>query len=102
MTTNAAAKSQVELEKESQNLRDELQLALLAAEDIRVLQNKESMLRRKMEMMADHMEKLMNHLRIEAKQKARIIDNRKKTVRELSEMREICLKQQKTIESKNR
>ena len=116
-------KTKSELERESDNLRDELQVALLAAEDIRALRvkstllierlrdEKESRLRlqsrydllnRKLEMMADHMEKLMNHLRIEGKQKHKIIDNRKKISKQLQETRLICEKQQKIIESKNR
>lgn len=104
-------------------LRDELQVALLAAEDIRALRAKVSVLvvrireekekrllveenqsaiHKKLEMVTDHMEKLMNHLRIESKQKQKIIDSRRSTRRELLEMREICQRQQKIIASKNR
>ena len=119
----AVEKSKSELEKESDNLRDELQVALLAAEDIRALrvkstllierlrdekearlklQAKNELVNRKLEMMADHMEKLMNHLRIEAKQKHKIIDNRTQISKQLQEARLVCEKQQKIIESKNR
>jgi len=105
------------------NLKDELQVSLLAAEDIKALrakvstlvfrlrdekeekirlQGKEATLKRKLDMLADHLEKLMNHLRIESKQKCRVVESRRSLRKELVTMREIADRQQKIIESKNR
>lgn len=105
------------------NMKDELQVSLLAAEDIKALRakvctlvirlreekeeklrisSKHDMVSRKMEMLANHMEKLMNHLRIESKQKCRIIESRRALRKELDTMRDIAARQQKIIESKNR
>jgi hypothetical protein len=104
-------------------LRSELQVALLAAEDIRALrakvsilvtrvreekekrldfQEKHGIVVKKIDMITDHMEKLMNHLRIESKQKTKIIDSRKRAKKEFIEMRAVCERQQKIINSKNK
>ena len=111
------------MQQESENLRDELQVALLAAEDIKVLrakvstlvlrareekeekliiQNKHALVSGKLDMVVSHMEKLMSHLRIESKQKAKIIESRKSVRSQLFQMRAIADRQQKIISSKNR
>lgn len=108
---------------ESNLLRDELQVALLAAEDIKALRTKSSMLverlreekekrlkieerqeatTKKLAMVTDHVEKLMTQLKIEAKQKLKLIDSRRSVRKQLQEMRQLCERQQKIIESKNR
>lgn len=118
-----AARKKEATQADFDNLKDELQVSLLAAEDIKALRAKVStlvirlreekeeklkistkhdVLKRKVEMLADHLEKLMNHLRIESKQKCRIVESRRSLRKELSTMRDIADRQQKIIESKNR
>ncbi len=110
--------SNVAISSEHQNLLDriklleeELRLALGAAEDIRALKakllqmiertrvEKESKLRaeaefsaarRKIEMMTDHMEKLMVHLKHEAAHKARIAEQHRLSERDCAKIREKC------------
>ncbi len=92
-------------------LEEELRLALGAAEDIRALKakllqmiertrvEKEQKLRaeleaqssrRKIEMLSDHMEKLMVHLKHEAAHKARIAEQHRLSERECNKLKEKC------------
>lgn len=112
--SNANATAQVaneQLNERIKLLEEELRLALGAAEDIRALKAKllqmiertrvekeqkiraeieATQLKRKIEMLTDHMEKLMIHLKHEAAHKARIAEQLRTADKELTKTKEKC------------